>query len=235
MKYTPSNKQQNGSVFFYILIAVVLLAALSYAVSRDSRNNATILTDQQAKVAAQSIIEQGQTVSNALQKLLLRNIDETKISFENPIDAGYTLSTCTENICKIFDINGGGLNWIYPPENANDGTNWLYVGDAPIADIGPSLRNDITMILPNINQAVCQEINFKLGLSTTNNAPILNATDTTITVNKLATGNTISDSSNYLNGAGIDRNSSMCLSIITVSGDYAGSNQNYYVHTVYGG
>jgi len=229
------HSSQKGSAFFYILIAIVLLAALTYSVSRSSRTNTSIISEQQAKVAAQNIIEQGQTVSNAVQKLNLRGFDETQISFENLIDTNYTLASCTTTICRVFDIAGGGLNWFYPPENSNDGSTWIYTGQLPIRFNGLGERYDLTMVLPNINQKTCQEINFKLGLATSNNEAIPVASDTTITINRLATGNEISDSSNFLDGTDIDGNNSICLQIGTVSGDYTGTNQFYYVHTLYAG
>jgi len=230
-----THSSQRGSAFFYILIAIVLLAALTYSVSQSSRNNVSIISEQQAKIAAQNIIEQGQTVSNAVQKLILRGFDETEISFENTIDADYALAGCTINSCQVFNLEGGGLNWIYPPENANDGTNWIYSGELPINGNGQNARYDLTMILPNINEKICQEINFKLGLTATNNDTILTADDATITIEKLETGNEISDSSNFIDGAGIDENLSICVQIGTASGDYAGTNEYFFIHTLYAG
>ena len=226
---------QRGSVFFYIFIAIVLIAALTYSVSNNSRTNTSILTDQQAKIAAQNIIEQGETVSNTVQKLLLRGYRETEISFENNIATGYTLAECVENGCKVFDINGGGLNWIYPPEYANEGENWIYTGTVPVRYNGKNPVYDITAILPNIDEKVCQEINFKLGLAATNNEDILSSADTTIYINRLHTGSPINPTANYLDGPNIDGNPSICISIDSMTGHYTGTNQNYYVHTLYAG
>ena len=227
--------KQNGSVFFYILIAIVLFAALSYALSQNSRSGSTVMTIQQTKVAAQNIIEQGDIVSNAVQKLILRNLPANQISFENNVVSGYDLATCTENLCKVFNINGGSLNWTYPPENVNNAENWIYTGEVAIAGNGFDLRNDITMILPNINQAVCQEINFKLGHTTTNTDPIFGSDDPTITITKLSTANPISNSSNYINGSNIDGNRSICIRINTVNGAHTGTGQYYYIHTLFAG
>ena len=226
---------QRGSVFFYILIAIVLFAALSYALSQNSRSSSTVLTVQQTKVSAQNIIEQGDVVSNAVQKLFLRNIRDIEISFENNIVNGYELADCADSFCKVFDINGGSLNWTHPPENVNTGENWIYTGEVPIADNGFNLRNDITMVLPNVSQSICQEINFKLGLVSSNTDPVLSSADSSITITKLSTANPISGSSNYINGAGIDGNNSICVQINSVSGDHIGTNQYYYIHTLYAG
>ncbi len=229
------NPQEQGNAFFYILIAIALLAALTYSVSQSSRNNLSIIDEQQSKIAAQNIIEQGQTVSNAVQKLILRGFNETQISFENNIESGYDLAACTSSACKVFDINGGGLNWLYPPENANEGENWLYTGTYPIWGNGTLIRYDITMVLPNIVENVCKEINFKLGLVASNNDPILIPDDMSVWVYKLNSTFPIDQSPNYARGVGITGNLAACIRVNTFNGSYTGTNQNYYVHTIYAG
>ncbi len=232
--YKKQLKEQ-GSVFFYILIAIILLAALTYSVAQSSRNNTNIITEQQAKIAAQNIIEQGQTVSDAVQRLILRGFNETQISFENGTVADYELASCAIDTCKIFNLNGGGLNWIFPPENANDGENWIYTGEFPILDNGSQPQYDMTMVLPNINDRVCQEINFKLGLMDTNTAPILISSDTTIAFDKLNTSNPINASTNFASGLNIAQNLSACVRLTTISGAHTGSGQNLFIHTLYAG
>lgn len=226
---------QTGSVFFYILIAITLFAALSYALSRNSRSSSSVMTTQQTKVAAQNVIEQGDIVSNAVQKLILRNLLPDRISFENNVVDGYELDSCNDRLCRVFDIDGGSLNWTYPPENVNNAENWIYTGEAPIAGNGFDLRNDITMILPNIRKEVCQEINFKLGITETNKDPIPSSEDSSITITKLSTNTPISGSSNYIDGTDIEGKRSICILINTVSGEHNASSQYYYIHTLYAG
>ena len=107
-------KTEQGNVFFYILIAVALFAALSYAVSRNNTGSTDIFTDEQAKLAAQEIIEYGNTVANAVQKLRLRGCSDTEISFENDIIDGYENGTNTS--CQVFHVDGGDINWTSIPE-----------------------------------------------------------------------------------------------------------------------
>src|SRR5690606_26138536 len=100
----------------YILIAVALIAALSVLVSRGGQVNSGLITDQQAKIAAQEIIAYGNTVAGAVQKLRLRGVHETGISFENDYtSANYTNGNCGNDSCKIFASGG---NIVYTPPSS---------------------------------------------------------------------------------------------------------------------
>jgi len=112
------DRKERGNVFFYILLAVALFAALSYAVSRNNTGSTNIFDEEQAKLAAQEIIEYGNTVANAVQKLRLRGCSDTEISFENDlssIDYSNTGSP-TDESCHIFKSNGGNIAYMSPPE-----------------------------------------------------------------------------------------------------------------------
>jgi len=229
------NKNEYGGVFFYILIAIVLLAALTFAINRDNRSSTSTVTTQQAKLAAQEAIEHGDLVKNAFQKLLLRGFEATDISFENNIVAGYTLSTCATDDCKIFEVNGGSLNWIKASNTANGGTNWIYSGVSSILDNGANARSDIVMILPGVTEEVCRNINFTLGVTANiSDAPPV-TDDTTITTQQLKDTFPIAESANVFDGANITGNDAVCVQIGTMSGAYAGTNEYHYVHTIYAG
>jgi len=126
--------REKGNVFFYILIAVALFAALSYAVSRNNTGSTDIFTEEQAKLAAQEIIEYGNTVANAVQKLRLRgckveashlqgatvNLGLIAINFGNDInqrvdntpihmEEDFT-ATPSDGSCSVFNSNGGNIN-----------------------------------------------------------------------------------------------------------------------------
>lgn len=150
---------QSGNVFFYILMAIVLFAALSYAVSQGNRGNTSMLTDQQAKLVAQEVIEYAQTVAGAVQKLKLRGCSDTQISFENTVETGYTNTNApTDKSCHIFDLNGGSINY-------NNGLGvWLITGNLKIQGVGSSTTN-LNLILPSVAQSTCENINNFLSES----------------------------------------------------------------------
>lgn len=229
-------KSEKGSAFFYILIAIVLFAALTYAVSNSNRTNINIVTEEQAKIAAQEAIEQAETVKNAVQKLLLRKIDETSISFENSAVTGYTLSSCTNDFCKVFNNNGGAINWIQVPQNSNDGTDWIYTGTLPILGNGSDARYDITMILPKVSDNICRQINVFLGYSNNLSDPIPVPDDTTLGAQKISTANPLNAASNFIDGTNIDGTPALCVQIPTPSIELGTTtNSNYFVYTLYAG
>jgi hypothetical protein len=158
--------QENGNVFFYILIAIVLFAALSYAVSRNRGGNTNIYTQEQAKLAAQEIIEHGNTVANAVQKLRLRGCSDAEISFENTVIGGYTNGTNTS--CQVFHTDGGNIN--VPNFNQN-----FYDSSAPaLNEISFNGENNIIGLassdaelisyVSRLDQNICDTINQTLNV-----------------------------------------------------------------------
>ncbi len=165
---------ESGNIFFYILLAIVLFAALSYVASQGNRGNTSTLTDQQAKLAAQEIIEYGQTVANAVQKLRLRGCTDTQISFENDVVSGYgNVNAPTDNSCHVFKIEGGGLNWANPPPAFyNETAPWFsgkyfFYGETVWAENGTTCANstcaDLIMGL-HVSDSFCEIFNDSLGL-----------------------------------------------------------------------
>lgn len=192
IKTTSHRRYESGAVFFYILLAVALLAALTYAVSRGGRGNTSTLTDQQAKLAAQEIIEYGNTVANAVQKLRLRGMDETQISFGNSVfidGAGVLVNppghnaNCISNSCEVFSPEGGNLiprimdKMSHTSFNSAGGHSWFKT--IPIQDVGSS-ETDLIMQVQHIREEVCVKINTLLGVSSSNSLPATDSFDNSI-------------------------------------------------------
>lgn len=172
-----NQNNQNGSVFFYILLAIALIAGLTYAVSRGNRGSAGMLTDEQARVAAQEIIDYGNTVAAAVQKLRLRGCKDTEISFENNISsANYTNPNApSDKSCHVFDINGGNINvkipqdsWIVPKPSVNHKAYQTpYISSRHCVDgVGESgcLEPELTFMFSYLKKNICEQINANLGI-----------------------------------------------------------------------
>lgn len=117
-----AHSTQKGNVLFYILIAVALFAALSYAVGRNERGSYTG-SQEQLKVKANQIIRYGADIKRAVDQIRSNGYSENDISFDDPALTGYENPNCTENGCKVFKVQGGGAVYQEPNESWLDGTN----------------------------------------------------------------------------------------------------------------
>ena len=82
---------QKGNVLFLILIAVVLFAAISYAVTQSSRSGGSI-NKETALIQAAEIVQKANQIRVAIQRMKISNgCDETEIDFENPVVSGFSV------------------------------------------------------------------------------------------------------------------------------------------------
>jgi len=167
-------KNESGAVFFYILLAIALLAALTYAVSRGNRGGISTLTTQQAKLAAQEIIEYGNTVATAVQKLKLRGCTDTEISFEGLLGAGSYINPNAPNdeTCHVFSQAGASAvtkdfidqSWLDTSfEGQASYQDFVVTGDVRVLDLG-STETELLLYVPYIKNEVCNEINRALTI-----------------------------------------------------------------------
>lgn len=165
-----NRENERGSVLFYILIAVVLFAALSYTVGGMMRGgDATMITEERSKLLAGEILDYARSIRQAIQHMKISNgCQDTDFRFINNITAGYGASVDTA--CDVFSPSGGDVNYIAPNNDYGAGTEWIFSGNIAVNDLGDAITEpELAMILPNINPNICQEINNNIGLSTTPN------------------------------------------------------------------
>jgi hypothetical protein len=166
----PTNKRQNerGNVLLYILVAVALLAALSFAVAQSGRGNVQQLSAERARLHASEILEYANNINTAINQLTLRGCAENEINFENPTVSGYTnASASTDGFCNIFSVNGGGLNWVQQQESSKDAANqylpdYLFNATNNVAGLG-SFSGELIMFA-QVNQEVCVALNTLMAI-----------------------------------------------------------------------
>lgn len=187
-----SRCREHGNVFIFILLGVVLFAALSYTVARGMRGDtANSISDRQAALAASDIITYAQRIERAVNKMRRKGISESDISFDNNFVTGYNHTPAQPDTNKIFHPSGGNVtytpplsDWLETFASAPDLYGEWYIPDATrIFRLGPngldtveahndSVSNeDLILVLPYIKQNICIEINKKLGISTDDTIP----------------------------------------------------------------
>jgi len=164
-------KNQNGNILVYILIAVALLGALTFAISRSSSQTDTVgeLTEGQAKIMAGEIIAYAASASNALTQMQQTGATLAMINYMRPSDVNFNTAP---TIYKLYHPDGGGLSLKPLPAraNADDGlglASGYYVGRFNSFEWTPTTAQDVIFAAFEIKEAVCRELNKRVaGIST---------------------------------------------------------------------
>ncbi len=160
----------HGNVLFIVLIAVALLAALSYAVT--SSNSGGNIDRERSEIQAAEIIQFTNIIARTVDRIhMINRCDYTEISFENPTVSGYVNPNApADKSCHIFDPNGGELTWKKPPIGVNDNSDYEFTSRAHIPKLGKSCSSsgetdcsELTLLLFNLTLDACNGLN--LGFS----------------------------------------------------------------------
>ncbi len=183
---TRTHNAQKGSVFIYILMAIALLGALSYAVSRGNRTNTSALTAEQAKLAAQEIIEYGNTVATAVQKLRLRGCNDVELDFANSTwknqdnslihPEGHNPNSLSE--CDLFNISASQISpqqltktsFNEPAAASHAGKGMARIRVSNLPNVG-SNEAELVYQLSQVKNSICLQINKILGVENIANSP----------------------------------------------------------------
>ncbi len=204
MRYTePMNKysRQSGAAFLYILIAIALIALLSAAMSRGSRTNVTVLTTEQARIAAQEIIDYSSVVANGAQKLRLRGCQDNQFDAYNTVwvnadtsevhALNHNSNAPSNGSCSLFNANGAKLTASLAPKIATlkdhvsstgTGVGSYRIQTGAFPGIGTSAE-DVALFLPFVDTTVCMKINDLLGVSNNTALPPAHTWNSLITYN----------------------------------------------------
>ncbi len=177
--------KERGNILFIILLAVVLFAALSYAVTGGGRvSEDQRISTEKAQTVASQIVNYTALLENTVQRLRITNeCSDAQISFQNSVVSGYTSGAPTK--CKVFDPAGGGMawqtpdpSWLISQSDANAqsaaGVDYgIYNIPTEVCVLGMGTGScdssagtkDMIIALKYLNKKVCDAINDKLGIS----------------------------------------------------------------------
>ena len=169
-----------GNVLFLILIAVVLFAALSYAVTRSSQSGNEGVEREQAALAASRIFNYTSALSQNLQRMLLiGSVPLEQLDFDSPnrLRADGTTyphdnTLCLTDECEVHDVNGGNFAYQdFANISAQLSPSWASSWEGPgtwsvniikFENQGTDLP-DLVFRMANMDEGVCQVINEKAG------------------------------------------------------------------------
>lgn len=169
---------ESGNILLYILIAVALLAALSYAISKSNTGSTTQLNSERSKLAATEILEYASILGNAASQLRLRGCKLTEISFVGATGTYTNANAPTDNTCHVFHASGGGINIQAPPAAAlvTSTTPWTFSADMEVSGVGTTCTADgcadLVAYIPGVKDSVCDAINESAGIDSPTTRPV---------------------------------------------------------------
>ena len=166
---------ESGNVLFIILIAVMLIGALSFAVSQSSRTTSGNISNETQRLTAASMLEYSDSVRRAVAQLRTRGISQTSISFANP-GAG------TSN--EIFNPAGAGLVYKAPDVAALTAANqWIFFATEQVSRMGTTCAaatcSELMIGVRGVKREICIMINDLLDVDNPTGEPPVVAAFTT--------------------------------------------------------
>ena len=112
--------RERGNILFLILLAVVLFAALSYAVTQSLRGGGKDSSDEQATTLASALIQSAIMTETELKRLaLMKDLTPGKIDLYDPnLTRKGNVDGCASSTCNLFDPAGGAASVPLAPQKA---------------------------------------------------------------------------------------------------------------------
>ncbi len=160
-------RSQCGSALFMILLAVVLFAALSYAVTSSIQGGSKDGSSENIRTQAALIVGNATLAENLVKRLMLsEGVKEDQFCYL------WGSSNCVTSRIPgtwIFAPKGPVANISFFPPYIIE--NYSSVGpgliDARIKGVGDDSRSEMLYAIVGISRSICEEINRNLGMSNT--------------------------------------------------------------------
>lgn len=122
MRRNTQDHAESGNVILIILLAVSLLAGLTFVFTDSSRTSSGLLTSAQEDAEATKQQEYANAIAQAKKRLLFTRCEEEEISYETPDGDDENPLAPSDESCHIFRSAGGAI--LYNPD---------YPSGAPVA------------------------------------------------------------------------------------------------------
>jgi hypothetical protein len=181
--YAPSER---GNVLFLILIAVVLFAALSYAVTQSSRTGGGDAGREANLISSAEITQYPAAVKTAIVRIVINGVTYEELKFNPPSDFAGLGSALVEG---VFHPSGGAAAYSQSGSSSMDSDTpgtWYFNPNFEVLYIGTSSSaspdgNDFIAFLPGVKTAVCDKLNEESnGITTIPVASAIASTDVDI-------------------------------------------------------
>lgn len=171
------SRSVRGNILFLILLAVVLFAALAYAVTSSMRGGGKSVSDEDLQLQLSALENHANLIRTALQRMMLVGdyeaweIDYSKTGFSNSTLNG----TCTTNACKLHHVDGGAITgYVLPAKYLANATacpgvaSWAgkyWFRNIAVKGVGIETKADLVLLYPGVSQELCRAANAKYGVT----------------------------------------------------------------------
>ncbi len=156
-------KSEKGNVLFLILLAVVLFAALAYAVTSSMRGGGKDASDESLSTMASRVIQFSTLVQNLINRsMLVNNIPDYGFDFSADNNTVNANSTCNDTSCRVYTTSvrqGLTESFSLPAKFTATGTEQKNgLSSAAVVNIGTP-KEDLLLIISALSEGLCRAIN----------------------------------------------------------------------------
>lgn len=166
---------ERGNIFVYVLITIVLFAALTFILARqEDAGEATALDEDRARIIATQLISASAQVTSAVEQMTFAGTEPDSMEFVRPGQPGYDTPP---HLDKVFHPDGGGVILNPLPAAAIDDTitsppsGW-YLGSFNHVEWTKTANDDVILTAYGIQEDVCLQLNDMI-LGEAVNTPII--------------------------------------------------------------
>lgn len=164
-----ATNSESGNVLFLILIAVILFAALSYAVTQSTQTGTKGVEDDNAAISAAQIVQYPSGLRTSVMRMVLSGVALDELEFNGP-DHFDDLSSVPRG---VFHPQGGGAAFQEGSSSIMEGDvagPWFYNAEFEVENIGMETTgsmdgNEIIAFLPGIRRGICMRLNKESGVA----------------------------------------------------------------------
>jgi hypothetical protein len=163
-KKSQNKAKQAGNAMIYVLVAIVLFAALSMILSRQTDISETSEIDAaKAEMYGTQFIAYSAAAKSAVDQMIFSGTRMDSLDFTLPSQAGFNTAP---TINKVYHPDGGGLNaGTLPAETttsaiADPVAGW-YMGRFNNVEWTKTTATDVILVAYQIKKPICEKINEK--------------------------------------------------------------------------
>jgi hypothetical protein len=160
---------QTGNAMIYILLALALLGALTFTLTRQAEQGGDDISRDQAELLATDTTSYVGAAKNVVDQMMMTGSNPSAISFVRPNQASFDIAP---HIHKVYHPSGGGLTLeaadakLFTDTGTTPPPGW-YMGRFNHVEWTPTTAQDILFVAYGISKSVCEILNKKITGTTT--------------------------------------------------------------------